>query len=82
MKSSYNIFIAALLKLYPKKEFTCHLTVCPLLLEELEMLEKLDSEPYFRIWLERLENHKVLSCLWMEKLGFYFWAYCNNSIIG
>ena len=55
----------------------CQITGCPLQLEMLEMLEKLENDPLFRIWLEKLENHRFFSCFDWKSWNFIFRPYNN-----
>ena len=50
---------------------------CPLWLEMLEMLE---SKPFFRIWQEKLENHRFFSCFGWKSWNFMFGPKNNKQI--
>ena len=44
------------------------------------MLEKLENEPFFRMWLEKLENHRF-SIASAGKAGILFLGLIMNGII-
>ena len=44
-------------------------TGCPL---RLEKPEKLENEHFFKIWLEKLENHRVFSSFGWKSFNFFY----------
>jgi len=76
------LFIRKMLKRLTISSY-CHLVLlciagCPLWMEKLELLEKLENEPSFRVLLEKLENHRFFPAL-ARKTGILFFCQIISS---